>query len=411
MDFARANDLTVAARRTGHGATPLHDSTLLIHTSALDTCSVDVRHRRARLGAGVLWQQILDATCASGLAPVCGSAPGIGVVGYLTGGGIGPFARTLGFSSDHVRAIEVVTGDSMVHRVTPTQGDDLYWGLLGGKGTLGIVTAMEIDLVPAQDFYGGALWFDASRAREIIQGWRRMAEELPQEGTTSVALMNLPALAHLPQAIAGRPTVVVRFAWTGTPTRGEHYLRELRGSTATLIDDVHTRPYAEIGHIHTDPAQPTPSRYHSALLDSFPEPAVDALVEAAGTASPHTLVEIRALGGALARPPKHASAVCHRDAAYALFMSGVPVPTASVVDAHAEGILSALTPWTRPGLLANFAPSDDPRVVARCFDAGSLSRLVRLGDLYDPGRLLAVGQVVREGAAGQDPTISTALTH
>jgi hypothetical protein len=396
IEFAGANGLTVAVRRTGHGATPLADGTLLIHTGALDTCSVDLTQRRARLGAGALWQQVLDVACPSGLAPVCGSAPGIGVAGYLTGGGLGPLARTYGFSSDHVRAIEVVTGDATLHRVTPGSDADLYWGLLGGKGTLGVVTAIDVDLLPAAGFYGGALWFDASHAHEVIQSWRRMAEELPEDGTTSVALMNLPALPHLPRAIAGRPTVAVRFSWTGEAALGEQHVRQLRETTEPVVDDVRTRPYAEIGRIHADPVQPTPSRYHAALLDDLPATAADALVEAVGPASPHTLVEVRALGGAVARPPEHASAVSHRDAPYALFMSGVPLDGGAALEAHAEGVLSALTPWTRRGLFSNFAPSDDPRVVARCFDADGLNRIVRLADAYDPGAVLAVGQVARE---------------
>ncbi|MFY1621232.1 hypothetical protein [Micromonospora sp. WMMD736] len=39
-----------------------------------------------------------------------GSSGTVGVVGYLTGGGIGPLVRSVGLSSDHVRGFDVVTG-------------------------------------------------------------------------------------------------------------------------------------------------------------------------------------------------------------------------------------------------------------------------------------------------------------
>jgi FAD/FMN-containing dehydrogenase len=96
----------------------------------------------ARVGGGVTWQTVLDAATPHGLAPMCGSAPAVGVVGYLTGGGIGPLVRTVGLSADHVRAFELVTGWGQVLRVTPDEHADLFWGLRGGNSMFGIVTAV-----------------------------------------------------------------------------------------------------------------------------------------------------------------------------------------------------------------------------------------------------------------------------
>ncbi len=168
----------------------------------------------------MLWQQVLDATCPVGLAPVCGASPASARSAVSTGGGLGPLARTYGLSCDHVTALEVVSGDGQLRRVTPVEHQDLYWALLGGKATLGIVTAVEIDLIPLSNIYGGCLWFDATDATTVLRAWRRMAEELPDEGTTSAAIMQLPPLRTLPPAIAGRQVVAVRFAWTGPRARG-----------------------------------------------------------------------------------------------------------------------------------------------------------------------------------------------
>ncbi len=91
---------------------------------------------------------------------------------FLTGGGIGPLVRTVGLSSDHVRAFELVTGAGEILRVTPEEHADLFWGLRGGKSTLGIVTAVEIDLLPIAEFYGGALYFDGADAAAVLHAWR-----------------------------------------------------------------------------------------------------------------------------------------------------------------------------------------------------------------------------------------------
>ena len=147
VQFAAAHDLRVAVRSTGHGATPLGEDVLLIHTGRMGGCVVDPVARSARVQPGVSWQQVIEQAAPHGLAALGGAAPGVGVVGYLTGGGIGPLVRTYGASSDFVRAISVVTGDGRRIRATPTEHEEMFWGLRGGKATLGIVTEMEIDLV------------------------------------------------------------------------------------------------------------------------------------------------------------------------------------------------------------------------------------------------------------------------
>ena len=91
-----------------HGAVGIGDETILVQTSAMKHCEIDVLNRTARVGAGARWQDVIAAAAPHGLAPLCGSSPSVGVVGFLTGGGIGPLVRTVGLSSDHVRAFDVV---------------------------------------------------------------------------------------------------------------------------------------------------------------------------------------------------------------------------------------------------------------------------------------------------------------
>ena len=97
-------------------------------------------------------------------------------------------ARTYGLAIDKVRAIEVVTGDGVLRRATPTEHPDLFFGLRGGKGMLGIVTAIEFDLVHQPTFYGGSLWFDGDHAATVIERWLHWSEALPELATTSIAL-------------------------------------------------------------------------------------------------------------------------------------------------------------------------------------------------------------------------------
>ncbi|GAA2054880.1 FAD-binding oxidoreductase [Williamsia deligens] len=398
MRVAAAHGLTVAVAATGHGAVPIDDTSVLVHTGDLTECVVDEAGRSARIGAGVRWQQVIDLAAPHGLAPLVGSSPSVGVVGFLTGCGIGPFVRTHGLSSDHVRAFDLVTGAGDVLRVTPDEHADLFWGLRGGKGTLGIVTAVEIDLLPIASFHGGALYFDGADADAVLRTWRDWSLELPESANTSIAFLQLPPLPDVPPPLAGRFTVAVRYTSTAEPTEAARLLAPMRAVAEPIIDMVGVMPYAAIGAVHADPVDPMPSTEQHTLLAALPDEAVDAMMTGAGpqSGSPQVIVEIRRLGGAFARPAAIDSAFCQRDAEYTLMAIGVLAPEiAAIVPGHAAGLMASMQPWSTGGRLANFGASGDPERIARCYDEDTRHWLAALGEQYDPAGVLRVGQVVR----------------
>jgi hypothetical protein len=390
--FAAERGFRVAVQATGHGAVGVGDDTILVLTAGLRGCVIDIDERTARVGAGVTWQQVIDAAVPQGLAPLCGSAPGVGVVGYLTGGGIGPLVRTVGLSSDYVRAFELVTGSGEVLWVTPEEHAELFWGVRGGKAMLGVVTTIEFELLPIDEFYGGAIYFDAADAATVLHAWRSWSQELPETVNTSIAIQQLPPLPGVPEPLAGRMTVAVRYVALGDAAEGERLLAPMRAVAAPVLDTAALLPYAAIGAVHADPVDPMPINEDHALLREVTPEAVDAILAAAGpeAGSPQVIVELRLLGGAMAREPRHGSAFCHRDAAYSLAVIGVLAPpVAEVVPQHAAALVAALAPWSTGGQMPNFAPSHDPARPSRCYDADTLHRLKALAARHDPAGILA----------------------
>jgi hypothetical protein len=389
--FAGAHGLRVAVQATGHGAVPLGEDVLLIHTGRLDRCTIQADDRTARIGAGVLWQQVIEAAAPHGLTPVAGSSTSVGVVGYLTGGGIGPLAATFGVSSDYVRAFDVVTGDGESRHVTATEHPDLFWGLRGGKSTLGIVTDVEIDLLSLTNVYGGSLFFDGADASAVLHAWATWSATLPDHATTSVALLKLPDVPQLPPAISGKRTISVRYA---SVRHTEEALAPIRTAATPVLGAIGELPVTELGTIHADPARPMPVHERQTLLAELPADAVEALLAAAGPDSntPVSVVELRRLGGAIARPAQHPSAVDHREAPYALSLMGLFSP--EVQEAAAQ-TLTDLAKWSTGGRLPNFAPSADPAETAKAYTNETHHRLATLARQYDPNGTLAVGQTVR----------------
>ncbi len=398
VSFAGTAGYTVQARGTGHGAlTEDLSRTLLISTAELDT--VEVYDGWVRAGAGTRWADVIAAGAAEGIAPLGGSAPGIGVAGFLTGGGIGPLARTFGVSADHVRSFEVVTGDGAIRRASAAEEPSLFWGLRGGKGALGIVTSIEFDAPRLSEVYAGCAFFSAADAVGVLGWWRGWSADLPDAATTSIAFNRLPAMPGVPEPLAGKTTVAVRFAWVGDPAAGAACIAGLFDTYTPVLGGFGPMPYARIGDIHGDPIDPMPSHEAFALLDALPEDAVERFLDLVGPDADCALplVELRRLGGAVARTGGGvAGAMCHRDAAYCLFAVGIDAPPIAVVGrAHAARLVAALAPFGRGGTWPNFAPSRTPEDVQRTYTPDVLARLATLVAHYDPRGVLRDAAAIR----------------
>jgi FAD/FMN-containing dehydrogenase len=399
VQFAAEVGLPVAVQATGHGIPADLDGALLVNTCGLDECVVHP-DGWARVGAGVQWAAVIAAAAPLGLAAVCGSSSTVGVVGYTTGAGQGPISRTHGLASDKVRAAEIVTGDGQLRRVTVDDEPDLFWAVRGGKGAVGIVTALEFDLVRQPSVYGGALYFAGPDIAQVLHAWAQWCPELPEQATTSVALLRLPAVPGVPEPLAGRPTLALRFVWTGDPDEGTARLAPMRAVAEPVIDTVAVMPFSAIASVHNDPVDPLPSREKADLLRELPPEAVDALLAVAGPEadSPLTVVELRQFGGAIAREAEVPSAVCHRDAGYSITAIGPGAPPmADAVVSHAGVVMRAMQPWALGALLPNMHAGAGEARVARSYDAPTLARLKAIADRYDPHRLFRVGQVPDRG--------------
>jgi hypothetical protein len=396
--FAGANGLTAGVQATGHGAERSLAGHLLVLTRGLDEVTVHPEGW-ARVGAGVKWSTLVAAAAPYGLAGVNGSTTDVGIVGYTTGGGVGPLARTHGLNADKVRAFEVVTGDGVFRRVTPTEYPDLFFALRGGKGAAGIVTAIEFDLIHLPTFYGGAIYFDGADAAAVVDRWRGWADDLPELGTTSFVLFQLPQLAEIPPPLAGRMTLGVRFVWTGDPAEGARLLDRIRAVAPVILDDAALRPYTEIDHVHADPVDPMPVTDPAILLNGFPAEAAERLFAVAGhgSGSPQVMVEVRHLGGAYARPGAHPNAFSHRNAKFSLLTVGIAADEASAAAAlaHSAQLFAALADWDTGGVWPNFGIPHDALSARRSYDQETLARLREIVDTYDPQGVLQAGAYTR----------------
>ncbi|MCB0187842.1 MAG: FAD-dependent oxidoreductase, partial [Caldilineaceae bacterium] len=126
--YADAHALKIAVQSTGHGVHRAADGALLIVTARMTDVQVNVTAQTAWVEAGAEWGMVLEKTQAVGLAPLLGSSPNVGVIGYTLGGGMGWLARQYGLATDSVQRFEVVTADGEVRTVSRSEHPDLFWG-------------------------------------------------------------------------------------------------------------------------------------------------------------------------------------------------------------------------------------------------------------------------------------------
>src|SRR4051794_37943781 len=150
LGFAREAGLRVAVRGGGHNVAGNAgcDDGLVIDLSGMKVIDVDPAAGTARAQPGVLLGEFDRATQAFGLAAPTGNVSMTGLAGLTLGGGLGWIARKHGPACDNLLSAEVVTADGERVTASADENPNLLWGLRGGGGNFGIVTALEYRLHP-----------------------------------------------------------------------------------------------------------------------------------------------------------------------------------------------------------------------------------------------------------------------
>lgn len=388
--FAGDQRLSVAATGTGHGVIRNADEALLLHTSRLAGVRIDPTAQTAWVGAGTKWETVLKAAQMAGLAPLLGSSPDVGVVGYTLGGGFGWLGRKYGLATDSVNYFEVVTANGEHLRASAAENADLFWGLRGGGGNFGVVTGLEIRLYPVTTVYGGNLYYPVESAGKAFALFRQWIADAPDELTAAFTLMNFPPFPEVPDVFRGRSFAILRGCYCGPVEQGEALLRPWREWQTPLVDDFKAMPFAEVARISNDPIDPIPALTSGAWLSHLDDEIIEGLVQhVVPHHGPPALLfsEIRHAGGAIAAVDPNTTAYSHREARYSLQMVAVVPTPESHANAghHITQLRRALTPHLHGGVYLNFLEGEEARErTPQGFSAEAYARLQKLKARYDP---------------------------
>jgi FAD/FMN-containing dehydrogenase len=389
LHVAAEQTLAVTVRAGGHNVAgrAVCDGALLLDLSQLRSVTVNANNQSAIAAGGARWHEFDLATAPHGLATTGGLVSSTGVAGFTLGGGCGWLMRCHGLACDNLLAATVVLADGRIVRASREEHAELFWGLRGGAGGLGVTTSLEFRLYPQALVYGGLVIRAPDEALAALRLFRDYARAAADEFCGLAVLAHAPPLPFLHPAWHGRPVLIMALCWNGDAAAGERALLPLRQSGKPLVDHIGAMPYVVWQHLQDGNAPHGRCNYwKTASFGELPDNVLQTLVSELGALpTPQTEIHVQHLGGAVARVPVVDSAVTWRDAQFFVNLIGatpwhdeVPTLRERVRELHRR-----IAPTALAQRLANFSDQDDGDVLL-AGGGDTARRLQALRRQYDP---------------------------
>ena len=289
------------------------DGALLVDLSAMRGVEIDAVGRTAWADAGVLAGEYTSATHAHGLVTPFGDTGSVGVAGITLGGGVGWLVRKHGMTIDSLLAVEIVTADGGRRIASAVEDPDLFWAVRGAGANFGVVTRLQFRLHPLGDVLAGDILLPATR--DVLHRLVPTLLAAPDELTAMPTIMLAPEDPAIPAAHRDARSSTSRWCGRVPPDAGELALAPLRA--LGNADERHDRPEAVPGPVLPGRPREGPTWAISSralFLDALDDAMID-VIERRLTepGAPEAIVQLRVLGGAMARVPGDATAFGWRD--------------------------------------------------------------------------------------------------
>jgi FAD/FMN-containing dehydrogenase len=388
VGLARDSGLELAVRSGGHSGAG-HGSTdggVQLDLAEMRGLEIDVQARTAWVGSGLTAAEYTVATAAHGLATGFGDTGSVGIGGITVGGGVGFLVRKHGLTIDSLLAADVVTADGRLVRTDTETEPDLFWAIRGGGGNFGVVTRLQLRLQPVGTVWGGMLFLPATP--EVIAGFIDQAESAPDELSTIANVMVAPPMPFIPPEAQGKLIIIALMVHTDGGDAGERAMAPFRALATPLADFLRPMPYPEMYMPEEEDYHPlgvTRTMFVDRVDDALAGTMVDRLEASTATMS---VVQLRVLGGAVARVRNDATAFAHRGRR---IMANVATlyerpEEEAVHEAWVAGLHDVIR-GDAPGAYVNFLTDEGEDRVREAYPGDTWDRLAAIKARYDPGNL------------------------
>lgn len=399
--FAAETGLELAVRGGGHSAAGhgVVEDGIVLDLGRLKQLEIDPDERIVRAGSGLSTGEVTSATARYDLAVGFGDTSSVGIAGLTLGGGVGYLVRKHGLTIDSLLAAEIVLADGTLVRADAERHPDLFWAIRGGGGNFGVATRFEYRLRPLESATGGMLILPATA--ETIVEFVAAADEAPIELSTIAGVMTAPPLPFVPAEHHGRPVILATMLHAGPLDDGERAVAPFRGLAEPIVDQLRPMPYPEIfppANGHGGPLATVRTLFVDAVDRSA---ALELLRRIDASSALVAAVQLRVLGGAVARVPDDATAFAHRRRRIMVNVGAVfaTPDEAPVHEAWAAATADALRDGGA-GAYVNFLGDEGADRVRAAYPGATWDRLRAVKRRYDPDNLFRLNQNIPPAAAG-----------
>ena len=399
--FAAENRLLVAVRGGGHNiaGNAVCDGGMVIDLTPMKSVRVDATTKTAWVEPGATLADLDVETQAFRLALPTGINSTTGIAGLTLGGGFGWITRKFGLTIDNLLSADVVTANGELVRASPTEHRDLFWGIRGGGGNFGVVTAFEFRLHElGPDVLSGLVVHPFAEAESVLQQYRQALENAPDELTCWVVMRQAPPLPFIPAEWHGKEVVVLAMCYCGDLEAGEKAVAELRAIGNPIADVVSPHPFVGWQQAFDPLLAPGARNYwKSHDFMELSDQAIGILTESIRQLpGPECEVFIAHVGGAAGRVAAEETAFPQRNSHFVMNVHGrwrdVAMDQACID--WARHLFEAAKPYAAGTAYVNFMPEDEMDRVEAAYGA-NYGRLVEVKRHYDPLNLFRMNQNVR----------------
>jgi len=312
VDLVREEGIPLAVRSGGHSAAALSsvDDGIVIDVRDLDAFDLDLDTRTVWAGAGITAVAFTTAAAEHGLAVGFGDTGSVGVSGITLGGGVGYLGRRFGLTIDSLLGAEIVTADGEIHEVDAGHEPDLFWAIRGGGGNFGVATRFRFQLHDLPSVVGGMLVLPATPA--TVAGFVAASNASPEEVSGIGNVMPCPPLPFVDAAHHGKVVIFAIIVAAADDEAGTRMLAPFRALAEPYADLLRPMSYAEIYPPEDDSYHPL-AVARNLFMDHIGEAEATTMLDHLDASdAAMRAVQIRVLGGAIARVDADATAYAHR---------------------------------------------------------------------------------------------------
>jgi FAD/FMN-containing dehydrogenase len=239
LEFARCWRLSPVSRAGGHSSAGYSvNNEIVIDVSQMSYVVVESERKRATVGAGTTFDRLNAALDTFGLHVPGGDCNGIGIAGYMLGGGYGFTSQIYGMNCDSAIEALVMLADGRIIVASEVSNPDLFWALRGGTGNnFGVLLQVTYQLYDPGPLWGFGVNWPLGRGSENTNLVATALETL-QNGFTGE---NTPSgLSHQSafNFVDDEPFLFLRGIYAGSPHEGKRLITPLLEAGGDLDIDI-----------------------------------------------------------------------------------------------------------------------------------------------------------------------------